>query len=60
MVNENIETWHQGDFEYSVRATLIALSNTTPTDDAWFIDGMAAIRAADTKPTYKEFFLLLQ
>ena len=42
-----------------LRATLVdiagALSHVTTTDCAWFIDGMAVIRAAEPKPTYKEF-----
>ena len=40
-----------------LRATLVeisgALSHVTPTDCAWFIDGMAVIRAAAPEPTYK-------
>ena len=43
-----------------LRNTLIeesgALSNVTPTNCAWFIDGMAAVRSISPKPTYKEFF----
>ena len=43
-----------------LRATLVessgALYSVVPPNCAWFIDGMAVIRAADTKPTYKEFF----